>query len=342
MSSTADDIARFALISRILLIAAGLPMFIFGVVGNFINIVIFAWLKQFNTLSGSIFLLFSFVASEIDLVAGFLPQVVFRLTGSNPLTNDLVICKLRWYLGPLTGVISLHCISLAAINQYLVTSRTIRLHQIITRRRAIYMSSFVAILWTVILSPMLVFYTHGTNSANATTCNIVNPIFAVYDAHLSILLYSLVPIVTLSIFSLLTWRNIRRNLLRRRTLEQSLTRMLLAQIVMVLLTTIPSAVNQMYFFYTRTVPKDPLRLAQESILSSAYIVLSFLTHSMSFYTYLLTSKVFRRNIRSLLTAKRNHVQPIVVQITTQQKRTRTNAQTNTGSRHQHQEHPNEP
>jgi hypothetical protein len=312
MSTSSDETARFTLISRVLLASVGLPMFIVGIIGNFINMWAFAYRPQFNKLPSSIFLLSSFIASQIDLIAGLLLQLVYRISGIDPVVNYLILCKLRWYIGPLSGTIALYYICCAAINQYLVTSRKIRLHQLITRRRAVFISFFAIIFWTGVSSPALVFYTHVVNSINVTTCMVMDPTFAAYLAYFSIVVYSLIPMIVLSIFSLLTWYNVRSNLIRRRPLEQSLTRLLLAQIVMVLLTSTANLVNQMYFFYTRTVSKDSLRLAQESVASSVLTLFGFSTHSISFYTYLFTSKAFRQNIRPIFVHRRNQVEPVIL------------------------------
>jgi hypothetical protein len=312
MSSLSDETAHFALISRVLLASVGPLMFIFGTIGNLINIVAFARLRQFNKLSSSIFLLSYFISSQIDLIVGLLPQLIYRIDGIDPLTNIVILCKIRWYIGPLSGTVALHCICLASIKQYLFTSRRIRCHQWITRRRAVLASFFVLMIWAGLLSPAMIFYTNFINSANITVCNIINPIFAEYYAYISIVIYSLIPIFVLSIFSLLTWKNIRSNLIRRQNLEQSLTRILLAQIVCVLLTTVPNAINQFYFFYTRTIPKSSLRLAQESVVSSVFTLLGFSTHSCSFYTYMFTSKAFRENIRSLFVLRQHRIEPDIL------------------------------
>jgi hypothetical protein len=96
-------------------------------------------------------------------------------------------------------------------------------------------------------------------------------------------IYSLTPIFILWIFSVLTWCNVRNNLRRHRGLEQLLTRILFAQMVMVLLTSIPNFVNQMYFFYTRTISKNSLQLAQESVASSVFTLFG-LVHTVFRFT----------------------------------------------------------
>jgi hypothetical protein len=311
MSNLSDEIARLALISRVMVGSVGVPMFILGSIGNLLNVIAFAFLRQFNKLPSSIFLLISFIGSQIDVIASFLPQLVYRISGTDPLASFVILCKLRWFLGPSFGTVALHCICFAAIDQYLITSRTARFRNLINRRRAAFISFFVLFYSIGVMVPSLVFYTHVVNSANATTCNIKDPTFATFSAYLAIFIYSLIPIFVLLIFSLLTWRNFRSNLLRQRDLERSLTRMLLIQMMMILFTSIPSAINQMYFFYTRTTPKSSLRIAAEGVLSSVIVLLGFSTHCFSFYIYILTSKAFRQNIQSLFLLRQRRIGLIV-------------------------------
>jgi hypothetical protein len=311
MSNLSDEIARLNLVSRVLIISGGVPSFIFGSIGNLLNALVFAFHPQFSKLPSSIFLLISFIGSQLDITSSYLPLIIYRITGTDPLASLVVICKLRWFIGPAFGTVALHCVCFAAINQYLITSRTARFRNLINRRRAGFISVVVLFYSIGVMVPSLVFYTHVVNSVNATTCAIQNPVFATFSAYLAIIIYSLIPIFVLSIFSLLTWLNFRSNLVRQQGLERSLTRMLLIQMMMILFTSIPSAINQMYFFYTRTTPKSSLRIAAEGVLSSVIVLLGFSTHCLSFYVYILTSKAFRQNIRSLFVRRQRRIGLIV-------------------------------
>ncbi|CAF1358679.1 unnamed protein product [Adineta steineri] len=312
MSNSSDEIDRLFLISRVLLISIGIPMFIGGTIGNFINILAFTRLPQFTRLSSSIFLLVSFISGQIDIFGSFLFDLIYNISGSDPLNSVVVLCKLRWCFGPLSGTVGLYSICLAAINQYLLTSRTVQYRDLITRRRAVFITIFILIFSFGLIGPALIFYTHVENSANMTLCSIANPVFVEYYTYLAIIIYTLIPVPLLTIFSLLTWYNIRHNLLQNRNLEQSLTRLLFAQIIMVLLTTVPNIVGQTYFFYTRTMSKSLLRQAQESVLSSILNIFTFSTFSLPFYTYTVVSKPFRRNIKALFAFKQNRVNPAIV------------------------------
>ncbi|UJR06966.1 hypothetical protein I4U23_011254 [Adineta vaga] len=318
MSNLSDEITRLLLISRILLISIGLPMFIGGTIGNFLNILAFARLPQFTKVSTSIFLLTSFIFGQVDLFGGFLFDLIYPISGSDPLTSFVVLCKLRWCLGPLGGTLGLYCICLAVMNQYLVTSRTVQYRELITRRRAVFIIIFIIIICIGFISPSLIFYTLVENSGNVTLCYVINPIFAEYYTYLAIIIYTLIPIPLLVIFSALTWYNVRHNLLQNRNLEQSITRLLFAQIIMVLLTALPNLVGQTYFFYTRTISKSLLRHAQENVLSSILNLFTFSTFSLPFYTYIVVSKPFRRNIKSLFSFNQHRVYSDIIVFNTNQ------------------------
>jgi hypothetical protein len=312
MSNLSDEIARLNLVSRVLIISGGVPSFILGTIGNLLNALAFAFHPQFSKLPSSIFLLMSFIGSQLDITSSYLPLIIYRITGTDPLVSSVIICKLRWFIGPAFGTVALHCICFAAINQYLITSRTARFRNLINRRRAGFIS-FIVLFYSIgVMAPSLFFYTHVVNSANATKCTIQNPIFATFSAYLAIFIYSLIPIFVLLIFSLLTWLNFRSNLVRQQGLERSLTRMLLTQIMMILVTSIPSAINQLYFFYTQTTQKSSLRIAAEGVLSSTINLVGFSTHCFSFYAYIFTSKTFRQNIQSFFFRIQRRIGPLVL------------------------------
>jgi hypothetical protein len=195
---------------------------------------------------------------------------------------------------------------LATFNQYLITSRQAHRHRWVTRRRALYVCLFVLFysIGSNISQP--IFYTHITNSANVTSCSSSSLIYSTYYPYFSLVTYSIIPVFVLSVFSVLTWRNVRSNVVRQRaTLQQSVTRMLLAQIIVVLCTTVANLGNQMYFLNTSSVSKSAFRIAQETVASTVFTVFGFSTFCMSFYIYVMTSKAFRGNIR-LLFRRREH------------------------------------
>ncbi|UJR06714.1 hypothetical protein I4U23_011001 [Adineta vaga] len=311
MSNLTNEITSLNLIARNILVFGGTSLFILGIIGNSINIVVFSSFSQFNKGSTPIFLLFSFLGSQTTLLTGLLPQLIYTLSGTNPLVIDLIICKLRWFIGPSSATIALHCFILAAINQYLLTSRHIRCHHWITRRRAFIMCLFVIIYSLGLFSSNCVYYTHTQNSINMTQCDIPNIIAATYNIYNGLVTYSLLSIFVLSIFSFLTWQNIRNKIVRRSQIEKALTRLLLAQIIVVLLTSLGFVIQRMYTLYTRDLPKNALQIAQENIASSVFAIIGYIIHTFSFPTYFLNSKMFRNNILSSILKRNHRIEPTI-------------------------------
>ncbi|CAF1393093.1 unnamed protein product [Adineta ricciae] len=303
MSNSSSEIAYLNYLSRATVGYGGLILLILGTIGNSINMVIFSYLPQFNKGPSSIFLRFSFFGSQVNLLTILLAQIVAQLSGVDPLVTYLILCKLRWFIGSSSATIGLYCLCLAAINQYLLTSHNFRHHRWINRKRALLMSICAVIFCMGIVVPNLVFYKHITNSLNKTQCGVTDPFGGKYDTYSGLVAYSIIPIVVLSLFSLLTWRNVRKKLVRTTMIEQTLTRLIFAQIIMVLIAAMAFASRRSYALYQMNVVRNALEIAQDTLLNSAFLLVGFIIHSSSFYTYLCSSRIFRENLLFLLCKK---------------------------------------
>ena len=73
--------------------------------------------------------------------------------------------------------------------------------------------------------------------------------------------------------------------------------MIVAQIVVIILTSLPSAVYAIYTLGTRTTSKGSSRLAVENLVNTLCVLIGFLTHAVMFYVYLFASLQFRLNVR---------------------------------------------
>ncbi|UJR06743.1 hypothetical protein I4U23_011032 [Adineta vaga] len=308
MSDSSDEIARLSFISRLIFASGGLVIIIFGTIGNLLDLFAFIHLPQFNKLPISIFLVTSFIFSQLTLTFALLPQLIFRISGYDPLSSSIFLCKLRYYVGLTSGTIALNSLGVAALNQYLFTSPIVRLRHLITRKLAILVVFSMLLLVDLMFIPLFIFYTHITNSANVTICTTTNINFTAYTG---LIIYSSIPVIVLTISSVLTWHNVRNGLGQRGDLYQNLARMLISQVIIVLLTTIPNLFNQIYTLSTRTVSKSVIRQAQENLLSSILGLFSFSTFGASFYTYIFASRSFRNNIKGLFSVRNRRIQPAI-------------------------------
>lgn len=127
-----------------LLIVLGIFMYVFGLIGNTLNIFVFTlWCRQRKrgnnndnnnqTSNSPLYLLVSSCANFIEIIYPVLTRIIFDGFGY-PKTkeNKLFTCKIRYYVLHTTDLISLTCICLATLDRYLITSRDVRLRRLST------------------------------------------------------------------------------------------------------------------------------------------------------------------------------------------------------------------
>lgn len=302
MSNSSDEVSRLSFIANNILNIGGLSIFICGIIGDLMNIIAFATLPQLNGVSTSIFLLTSYTGSFITLITGLLPQLVNSFTGRDPLAKYVILCKLRWFLGVGTATVTIHSLCFATFNQYLVTTNSVRFRQMLTRRRSIIICVLIYCYCAILVSPSLLYYTHVTNAVNQTVCDVNNSIVTIYNVYNSIVIYTGIPVFVLTLFSLLTWRNIRHRSNRQwSSLEKAVARMLLAQVMIVLIAAVAFCARRIYLLYTTDFRKSSIQIAQDRIITNVSTLFGFSIHGFTFFIYLAISKAFRRKFISLIT-----------------------------------------
>jgi hypothetical protein len=121
---------------------------------------------------------------------------------------------------------------------------------------------------------------------------------------------SLCPSFLMLVFGLLTLNNVRRrrqvlpivlgaNQINRRT-DTQLLRMLISQVLITIIFTLPFSIFRIYGLFTGTIVKNPLRVAQENFALLIINTTSYFAHSSSFYLYTLTGGVFRKELFKII------------------------------------------
>jgi hypothetical protein len=301
MNSTTNDSSLDLLqsIPQTLYNSVGLALFIIGTIGNLLDIISFSRLESLNTLASSLFLLASFSSSQVVLITGLLSRIIIGLTGNNSLFNSLFVCKARSMVKIASVTFTMTCVCLAAIDRYFHSCLDLRRQRWITLKQTRLTIVIIALVCLVGFSPYAVFYTVPTESS----CSVVNPIFAYFQPCLALLFYNLGPLIVLTIICILTWQNLGQQVtfyLRGnvRSYDQ-VTRMVIAQIIVIFVTTFPAIIWQIYTIATQAISKSSLRLAQEAIINAVVILPAYCPYTIMFYVYLTISPVFRRNVKSL-------------------------------------------
>ena len=305
LTNDSDAIFRIQLATNSIYAYLGLIMVVIGTIGNVCNIVVFTRLGPLSNLASSSLLVAAFIGSQFVLSTGVLSRVIFGFSGVDPLVSSIIWCKIRYVLGPLGGITALTCISLASVERYLITSRQINRHRWITVQRARYMILITIFIWLIPLIPNAIYYT-------SPSCAITNSVFIVFSPIFSLIAYSTIPLVVLAVFCILTWFNLQSISARAIRIDRTqyqVNKMMIAQICVVLFTSIPNVILQTYSLATRNTVKTTLRQAQEGLLIAILTMLGFVTHAGTFYVYLVASRSYRQNVKSVIFRCGNRVLP---------------------------------
>ncbi|CAF1304667.1 unnamed protein product [Rotaria sp. Silwood1] len=123
---------------------------------------------------------------------------------------------------------------------------------------------------------------------------------------ISLFVYSVIPIIALSILCRLIWHTLRQlpvtYLHGGNRSHDQVTCMTIAQMIVVIITSFPSAVYSVYTISTRTIIKSLWRLAVETLANTVAVLIDFLTHAIMFYVYLIASKGFYQNVKTMFHA----------------------------------------
>ena len=300
-STTAPtDADRLLAIAEILFAYVGLIIFVVGTFGNLMNSLLFSRLTSLNTLASSVFLLVSFIFSQSVLVTGLLTRVIRGFSGVDPVNTSVTFCKVRWTIRTISNAVCLTCVCLAAIDRYFLSCSNVRRHRLITTKRARWAILISIVFWSGIFSSYAVYYT----SPKPSTCLIADPVFAYFATSFNLIHYSILPLSILTIFCVLTWRNLGQQpgtyLRGGVRLYDQVTRMLIAQSFGICVTSTPNMIWQIYAVTNNSTTKDPLRQAQENLLNTICVLIGFSTHAITFYVYLLASATFRKNVTDII------------------------------------------
>ncbi|CAF0927217.1 unnamed protein product [Adineta steineri] len=308
----------------------GIFVFLFGLIGNILNILV---LSQRPLRSNPCALLFlaSSVSNLIAIVSGLFTRI---LSGWNldPTSTIISLCKIRIFISFPSRTAAYWFVVLATLDRWLLTSIHANYRQMSTVKNA-QRSIIITVIFSMILfiyAPIC--YQIGlTNvplqcSGNTKLCR------AFVDMTYASITISL-PIVIMNIFSFKTISNIRHMKKRIRplqqynnkrivtrvnistrewkTTDQRLLRMLFIQIILFTLFSFPIVLQRLYATVTINNQKSTLQTTIDNFIFSFVLLLSFLANGIPFYVYTLTGgKVFRKALFNVIYCKIFHIHSV--------------------------------
>jgi len=294
-------------------------LFLFGIVGNILNILVLSQQSLRSNPCAWLFLISS-VANFIGILSGLTTRVISNWTID---VTDTIgwLCKLRVFTLYTSRTIATWLIVLASFDRWLLSSLSAHRRQMSTLKN-VQIGTIIIMLFSVLLySP--IFYCYEANLINTPLrCYSKTIQCRIFADQVYTCITILLPLILMFLFGIMTMSNIRKikhrlqsPLLPRihnttnsndhrhrfRLIDRRLLIMLLVQVSFLALFTLPQATQQIYLTVTRNKYKT---LEQNTIENSIYsfgILLTYLASGMPFYIYTLSGGcVFRQAFFTLI------------------------------------------
>jgi len=275
-----------------------IALLVLGTIGNISNILVFTRpLLRKNPCS--IYFISSSTINFFSLYVGLLTPFL-GLYNLDPTQSINSLCKIRFYLRYSTITLSTWFILLACIDRYISSSANINIRlwsSVPLAKRIVCITGIICF----IIPYTQVFYCYTVTPNNVCTyqnsmCKLVNDIIL-------LICNSGIPPLLMVLVSILTIRNVKHsnriNAGRRRR-DTQLIRILFIQVFVLVLFSIPVAIQKLYTCSTSSMVKSPLVTAIENLVNQISIEISYISNSTTFYIYSLTSKKYRQEVLHIL------------------------------------------
>jgi uncharacterized protein YqgC (DUF456 family) len=266
MSTSSSSSLAFA--SQQLVIYIGFFIFIAGIIGGPLVLIVFLSLKTFRQNSSAFYLTVMSFVNTLHLFTGLLTYIMINGFGVSWTNMSLFFCKFRPFSTQLCILMSFTSMCFATIDQFLATASNPRWRQWNNIKLAHYMVMGAVIFYILHGIPFLMYNNHILSSTTGqSTCGITNPIFQKYYTVGFVLVpTNILPMTILILFGVLAYRNVQQIAYRavplvRRELDKQLTVMVLVEALCDVIFVTPMFIQTMYSLIIGA-PSDPYALMQ--------------------------------------------------------------------------------
>ncbi|CAF1498681.1 unnamed protein product [Adineta steineri] len=297
---SSSNTSTLTYIGQQITVYVGFITVITGVLGNLFNIIVFLSLKTFRESTSGFYLIVISFVNIGQLLFGLISRIMIYGFLIDWNAMSIVFCKMRLSIATICSLISYTCLCLATIDQYLATSIHPRWQQWSNMRTAYYLTIIFSLFWILHTIPYSVFLIHVTSLATgAVTCIITNNTLLQYRNYFaSLFLSGYIPDFITLLFGMLAYRNINQIAYRtiplvRRELDKQLTVMVLVQVIINLITNIPTVTISAVVFATSNIKNAAISDIIQ-FLSTVTTIIFYTYYASSFYIYMCVSERFRR------------------------------------------------
>jgi hypothetical protein len=307
MSSTDVTINQLNQAAVVIFISVSIINFALGGVGLILNILVFT--RPALRRESCSFYFLSSTCYDLFVVFLIMPVRILSNSNINPALYNLGLCKVENFAFYVARVTSIWLIVLACIDRYLHSSSSERIRRMSSLKSAKISTGIITIIVLILYFHMLVYYEiiNVSNQFGSITpqCGLQNGIYRTFFGFWHLIFTSLFPSFLMLLFGFLTLKNVRKrrqlaqtvreNRAIRRT-DSQLLRMLAAQVLVIIIATLPLCVNQLYISFTSSFTKSTLKIAQDNLASQITAIVTYFAHSSSFYLYTLSGTIFRKEV----------------------------------------------
>jgi hypothetical protein len=290
-----------------------LPVMIFGTIGLILNIIIFTRRSLFNN-SCVQYLLANTLSNVIVLY-----WVVVTRIFSDGYANDLSIrsntfCKIRYFLTYYSRTLSTWFIVLACMDRWLSSNQARNRFNTVSFARKIILITFI-VCFLSYLHICFLFIIQTSAGSSSLTCYATPGVYQVFSDLQYLIFYALGPPILMLIFGLLTLKNLRRNRrfvlpisnvqnqlkinsIKRR--DNQLLAMLLLQVMIIVIFTLPFAIQKLLNTLMPTTNQTSLEKAQSNLLTATLRLISYGSHAFGFFFYTLAARIFRMELLQII------------------------------------------
>ncbi|CAF1479215.1 unnamed protein product [Adineta steineri] len=290
-------------------------LLIAGTFGHICNAIIFSKRSQ-RTNPIAVYFLCGTIPNIIVVYLGVLIRYFQDNENIDPVNNNLIACKIRSFLIYLSFSLSNWYILLATVDRYLISSDNNSRRLLSSVKNAYRAIGIVTIVSILLYCHILILYTIQTfpNASNhlQNYCYPQRGSYRIFSDTQLLIQFSLLPPILMCIFITFIIKNIHashkrianavvaQHHARIKKRDIQLTKMLILQVIIAIVCSLPLAVSQLMTTMTLTWTKTPLRLTIEAFFSLMARQLAYMNCSISFYIYTLGGSQFRLEIRQII------------------------------------------
>ncbi|CAF1114634.1 unnamed protein product [Adineta ricciae] len=273
-------------------------LLISGSIGNILNCLIFTRSSLRNKPCSIYFLAMS-IANLITLYFSCLTRILL-LFGIyvQPGYGD-IYCRFRVFLTYMPLSASSWFIVAACVDRYASSSASVRIRSFSQLKVSL---RIVCGTWVMLCLIWMEMFICFNGNLNGTVCAPVSPFCNTYNSFSLLVFFSLLPPICMLLFGGMTIRNVRHRPINRaaNTKDRQLALMLIVQVVIFQILSLPISIQRIYSYITINDSKTLQRRQLESLLIEIVNFAAFTNTVVSFYLFTLTGSLFRKELKSLL------------------------------------------